>query len=323
MVLLRTQPLRRTAVWLFTRVAGTTDQARFVRLQSGRTEHDPAEAAAIAREPDSVEIDAALDVAMGTRWSGDLRVAESIARAQLDRAMGSDLGSPHRDWPERVSRASFEITQALVWQGRYLEADDQCRTGYMRVSGAKWTAWEFAMRAMTRFAHGDYEVADEQFGIAANILHLEGFDDFAPTIWTGRAACQRVLGDLDAAAGHLRRVERHPRKREGSMVALFAEEAEQADVRGQADHAQRAWRRLCDSSLPLWRAIGHLRLAESGVDRARHADLAAGLFEGIGCRWGSIRTSLLKGDAGATDLGSLTRELGPEDVFAPGGPWLM
>jgi tetratricopeptide (TPR) repeat protein len=166
-----------------------------VILHAGGVDHDPDLAVGIADGRLPASVDRGLNAAMSARWSGDLTVAERLARIQFERALAEDLASEERDWPERVWRAAHELAQALVWQGRFEEADDICRSAYMRVSGAKWTAWEFAMRAIVRFAHGEYDMADRHFREAETILHLEGFDDFGLTLLTGRSACRRALGD--------------------------------------------------------------------------------------------------------------------------------
>jgi tetratricopeptide (TPR) repeat protein len=322
LVLLRAQPLRLLASRAYGLVAAR-ERAEFVLLHAGGTGHDPARAAAIADGRVDATIDDALNAAMATRWSGDLRVAERIARAQLARALAQDLASQERDWPERISRASFELAQALVWQGAYDRADDVCRTAHMRVSGAKWTAWEFAMRATVRFAHGQYDTAERQFAEAETILRLEGFADFALTVVTGRSACLRAQGDLAGAARHLGRAERWPRKGKGSAAAILAERAELRAARGDPGGAAADWRALARSPLPLWSGIGHMRLAETGADPDANGRAATAAFAAAGSAWGAVRAQALADRWPRSEIERRADGLGPAAVFAPRSPWLM
>lgn len=322
LVLLRARPLRIAASRAYGLIAAR-ERAEFVVLHAGGIRHDPARAAAIADGTQDATIDDALNAAMATRWSGNLRVAEAIARGQLGRALAQDLTSQERDWPERVSRAAFEFAQSLVWQGRYDDADDVCRTAHMRVSGAKWTAWEFAMRATVRFAHGKYATAERQFAEGETILRLEGFGDFALTLVTGRAASLRAQGDLAGAADHLRRAQAWPRKGPGSAAAILAERAEQRAAQGDASSAEVDWCTLSRSRLPLWSGIGSMRLAETGTDSAAHAAAAGKAFAAAGSAWGTLRGRALAEGWPQERTAAAALGLGPAEVFQPGGLWLM
>lgn len=323
LVLLRNHRFRTVANRIYQSVSRDTIRRQFASLQAGGVDHDCDRASKIAAEPESVDVDDALNVAVSGRWSGNLDVSERIARAQLERALAKDLSSRERDWPERVSRACFEIAQSLIWQGRFEDADDICRSAYMRISGAKWTAWELAMRAVVRFVHGDYRTANEQLSVAYDILHMEGFDDFALTFLTGRAACNRMMGELVQAERYLSEAASHPRKSTGSLAAITAERAELANASGDEDVARESWTVLTRSSLPLWKGIGHLRLAERDQDNRSNAQKALQAFEAIGSRWGPIRTNALLNGTSVEELRTLTLALGPVEVFTPNGPWLF
>lgn len=323
LVLLRAQPLRTAATRIAVRLTRSEERAEFLVSQAGGVNHDPERAARIADGSEDVSVDTALTVAGAARWAGDLTVAERIARAQFGRALGEDLSSTERDWPERVSRACFEIAQALTWQGRFYEAEDQARSAYMRVSGAKWTAWEYTFRANGRFAEGKPDEAGEHLAMALKLLKAEGFHDFTPQVWCARAACERALGDLDAARQHVAEAERTPRKGPGSLAAILAERAEIAHAAGLPASAAASWSALCESQLPLWSGIGHLRLAEQGDDRDRNARVALSSFESIRCQWGTLRTAALLGRISDTELDSRASALGPVAVFRPGGQWMF
>jgi hypothetical protein len=193
----------------------------------------------------------------------------------------------------------------------------------MRVSGAKWTAWEFAMRATVRFAYGEYAVAERHFTQAEDILRLEGFGDFALTIITGRSACLRARGNPDGAAEHLSRAEVWPRKGRGSTAAILAERAELRTVCGDAAGAAADWRALSGSPLPLWRGIAFLRLAETGDDSSADGGQALAAFGSAASAWGLVRTRALLEGRGAAEVAAQAAGLGPPAVFTPGGPWLM
>lgn len=321
LVLLRAQPLRLVASRAYAAAARSGERRDFVLQHAGGTDHDPALAAAIADGTRDATIDAALNAAMSARWSGDLTAAERIARRQLDRALAQDLASAERDWPERVSRAVYELAQALVWQGRYYDADDVCRSGHMRVSGAKWTAWEFAMRATVRFAHGEYDTAEQHFARAETILRLEGFADFAVTLHTGRSASLRAAGQINDAEEHLDRARRTPRQGVGSLAAVAAERAELRVARGDLVGAAAHWRALARSPLPLWSGIALMRLAETGAGDESTA--AAAAFEAASSAWGTVRIRALANGASDEEIARSAAPLGPAAVFAPGGPWLM
>lgn len=320
--LLRARRLRTVASRVYAIVEPSRERADFIRQHAGEIRHDAALAERIASGKQSATIDAALNAAVSTRWSGDLRIAERLARAQLDRALTQDLDSAKRDWPERVSRAAFELAQSLVWQDRYYDADDVCRTAHMRLSGAKWTAWEFAMSATVRFAYGDYHEAEAQFARAETILRLEGFDDYTVTLSTGRSASLRLLGDLERAGEHLRTAERRPRKGPGSVAAVLAERAEMCLSAGDAKGTRAAWATLTGSQFPLWRGIAHLRLAETQSSRP-DAEQALRDFGQAGSAWGMIRSDAALEDTPRSAIDRAATDLGPSDVFVPGGPWLM
>lgn len=323
LVLLRTQPLRT----LMTRAAVTLmrnkEREEFLALQSGHLHHDAERAARIADGREEVAVDTALTVAGATRWAGDLRVAERIARTQFKTALAEDLSSRERDWPERVSRACFELAQTLTWQGRLYEADQQARSAYMRVSGAKWTAWEYTFRAIVRFAQGQPQLAGEHLESCVKLLIAEGFRDFTPQVWCQRAACARVAGDLSSARTYLAEAERVPRKGPGSLATVLAERAEMANALGKNRQAVAAWSVLTESELPLWSALAHLRLAEQQRDVDANASAALAKFEAIGTHWGILRTAALLGHIGGDELRARTVDLGPTDVFRPGRPWLF
>jgi hypothetical protein len=308
---------------LYEKLTKDSEQAEFIALQRGAGHHDEQEARRVATDPTSVTIDKALGLAASGRWVDDLVLSENIARAQLDRAMSQDLTSSQRDWPERVARAAFELTQALVWQGRFDEADELCRTYYHRVAGAKWAAWELAMRATVRFAHGQYERAEQHLDRGIAILEAEGFADFIVTLWTSRSACRRMLRDPACAARYLHHAEKWPRKGPGSTAAVLVERAEHSHQVGDAAAATATWTILTNSSLPLWAAIGHLRLAETGVHSTHHCSAALKRFEAIHCRWGGIRAAALRDGLSRAEVAKLSKGLGPPEPFMPSAPWLL
>ncbi len=160
LVLLRSHPVRSVLNRAYKRVLGSTRTGQFYDLQAGGLRHNAVRARAVAENAIEPNVDEALNLAMSGRWTDDPTVSETIARKQLTRSLAADLSSRVRDWPERISRSSYELGQALVWQGRYFEADDVCRSAHMRVSGAKWAAWEYAIRSVVRFVHGEYDDAD-------------------------------------------------------------------------------------------------------------------------------------------------------------------
>lgn len=322
LMLLRTQPLRTLMVRIAVRLSRNEDRAEFLVSQAGGISHDPQRAERIAEGTEHAPVDAALTIAAATRWAGDLQVAERIARDQFRRALAENLSSPERDWPERVSRACFEVAQSLLWQGRIYEAEDEARTAYMRIAGAKWTAWEYTIRAMARFADGDPDEAGRHLTVAVKLLQAEGFRDFTPQIWCERAACARECGDLVAANRYLEEAERIPRKGPGSLATVLAEKAEMARSEGRGADARATWDALTESTLPLWSSLGHLRLAEQYGEMS-HADIALARFQEIHCEWGILRSSALLDGLTEADLSRRAATLGPVKVFRPGGPWLF
>lgn len=323
LIVLRSARLRAMAVGAYSVVKLSGDDAEFLRRHAGDVSHDAERAARVAQGEDRVTIDGALNLALETRWSGDLTVAETIARTALNAAMTQDLESTERDWPERVSRASYELAQSLLWQGRYLAADDVCRTGLMRVSGAKWTAWEFSIRAAVRYVHADYSYADEHFAECERILEAEGFADFAVTVATGRSAACRGLGDIDSARVHFTRAERWPRKGQGSVAAVLAEGAELDWIQGDPAAAVTRWRTLTQSPLPLWKGLAHMRLAEVGHEQALNSDLALKSFQRASSEWGRIRATALRDGEDVKQVAAKVPGLGPVEVYLPGGRWLI
>lgn len=321
LVLLRAKSTRSLLNSAYQRVSRSPERSEFFRLQAGGVEHDPQAAQELLAQSGPTNIDAALNAASTGRWSGDLRVAETLARRQLAIAQVQDLESRERDWPERVARASFELAQALLWQGRFFETDDVCRTAYMRLTGAKWTSWEFALRGVVRAAHGDYPTALGLFRDAERLLLMEGFRDFTPSVVLGQSACQRLLDDLDGAAAQLARVRNQPRLGPGSLAALLSEDGELAAARGEDPLP--AWEALTRSQLPLWKGVGHLRLAEVGHETTDNLAAATAQFERVGSQWGLIRSRALAEGLDEVAVAALAVGLGPASTFVPHNPWLF
>ncbi|MDY7104332.1 MAG: SIR2 family protein, partial [Actinomycetota bacterium] len=323
LVMLRSHRLRLALVLLYTKLSRSEERVEFLVLQAGGVAHDTARVRRVLDGSEQVSIDTGLNLAGTGRWSGDLRLSERLARSQLERALAEDLASLERNWPERVSRAAFELAQSLIWQGRYREADDVCRTALMRVSGSKWTAWEFAIRAVPQFARREHHAAIASLSTAIDLLHGDGFHDFTRTLFTARAACHRVIGRRSRAAADLAEAEGWPRKGPGTVAAILAERAEQAIGAGARTQAIDDWLALTTSSLPLWRALGHLRLAENEIDADRNLRAALADFTDIGCRWGEIRATALAEGRDAAWIEARADGLGPAESFTPGGPWLF
>ncbi len=86
-----------------------------------------------------------------------------------------------------------------------------------------------------------------------------------------------------------------PRKGPGSLAAILAERAEIAQAAGRDALARQTWAALTESRLPLWSALGCLRLAENGHARHDNAEKALDKFDAIHCQWGILRTSALLG----------------------------
>jgi hypothetical protein len=233
-----------------------------------------------------------------------------------------DLDNPIYDWPERVARTTFEIGQSLLWQGRYIDADDVCRTGYMRIAGAKWAAWDDMIKGVVRFAERDFSEAERLLTASIALLQAEGFEDFTPTIRCALAACRRAQGEVVRAREVLAKAEK-ARQTPGTAAAVLAERAEWALATGGHTAAIDDFRRLSRSSLPLWSGVGHLRRAELGIDPEVHAADALAQFGAVQSQWGLLRTRALTGDVTDNDLGELTRRLGPTDTFRPNALWLF
>ena len=104
---------------------------------------------------------------------------------------------------------------------------------------------------------------------------------------------------------------------------MLAERAEQRLGRSRVDEAATDWSALTESPLPLWRAIGHLRLAETGYDCDRNLDKAHAAFRSIGCQWGTIRCDANVNSWTRSDIEAQTEGLGPLEPLLPGNPWLM
>jgi SIR2-like domain len=323
MVLLRAQPLRTAANRVAVAVSRSEDRSAFLIAQAGGVDYDATEGRQVADGTTPVTVDGALTVAQNARWAGDLAVAEQIARIQFDRALAEDLSDPVRDWPERVARSCFEIAQAQLWQGRLWDMNETCKSGYMRVAGAKWAAWEHALIGAMRFAERNYSHASAELEISIELLYAEGFQDFTPQLHTSWSACARMLGIPDIAAAHLAIAERAPRKGPGTLATILAERAELAIDTNDLDAAVRDLEALTSSRLPMWSAFGHLRLAELGRDEDTHASFALVLFDQVGNRWGSLRTRSLTGAISDSDREQEAAQLGPPDIYRPHEPWLF
>jgi hypothetical protein len=193
----------------------------------------------------------------------------------------------------------------------------------MRVSGAKWTAWEFSIRAAVRYVHGDYAKAGEHFAECETMLEAEGFADFAVTAATGRSATSRALGDMEAARSHFDRAQGWPSKSAGSVAAVQAEGAELDWVEGDTTAAVARWTTLAQSSLPLWKGLAHLRLAEVGHESAVNCNLALKSFEQASTAWGIVRTMALRDGHDEEQVMAKVMNLGPVEAFLPGGRWLI
>jgi hypothetical protein len=196
---------------------------------------------AALRDPERVSVDDALGLAGTVRWTGNLSQAVALARMQITRVLEQDLDTSLRDWPERLARAAFECALALSWQGLFEEADEVCRTSYLRVSGAKWTAWELGIRSSASFARGEVDLSVLQAKEAIRLLQLEGLDDFAVTLHTNLSAAYRLQHDLYSARRSLDTARRAPRQGPGTQALVLAELGELRLAEGLSVAAVRAF----------------------------------------------------------------------------------
>lgn len=324
LVLMRARRARRLLVTVYRLVGRNPVRRDVAAVQTGSVDHDPDLAARVAAGtvPD-LDVDQALNLASTGRWTDHLPTAEMIARAQLPRLLASDLGTLERDQPNRVARAAFEVAQSLIWQGRFIEADDWLRSYLLRVAGATFLAWELALRAVVRFAYSEHAAATELLVRATAVLEAEGFHNFGLSLWTSLSACHRIQRHYDRAEQQLRQAERWPQMGPGSAAICLAERAELQLATGHAEAARASWEKLTGSKLPLWRGLGHLRLAEQGQDSALHTAQALAAFDRIKCRWGTIRTTALAGGLAEREVRRLAAGLGPPDTFMPRAVWLL
>lgn len=265
------------------------------RVQLGRLdeENDAAHIDLVLREPEAASIDEALTLAANERWLGDLRRAERLAGSALDRSRSQDLDSRERDWPERVSRAAYEFAQALFWQGRWMDAEEVCRSGLMNISGAKWAAWSLTLKAGASFLLHDslsvHRIADEEFAKAIEILDAEGFVEFAVHPVCSRAALAREAGRLDDAEAHLENAIRRLGPGLGGRVATALETAELAVERSRPDVAADLFAAVASTGRVLYANVARMRQHELGLPCEFTAAEVEAEFRRINCRWGSER----------------------------------
>lgn len=265
------------------------------RVQLGRLDekNDAAHIDLVLREPEAASIDEALTLAANERWLGDLRRAERLAGSALDRSRSQDLDSRERDWPERVSRAAYEFAQALFWQGRWMEAEEVCRSGLMNISGAKWAAWSLTLKAGASFLMHDslsvHRIADEEFAKAIEILDAEGFVEFAVHPVCSRAALAREAGRLDDAEAHLENAIRRLGPGLGGRVATALETAELAVERSRPDVANELFMAVASTGRVLYANVARMRQHELGLPCEFSAAEVEAEFRRINCQWGSER----------------------------------
>lgn len=186
--------------------------------------------------------------------------------------------------------------------------------------GAKWVGWEYSLRAVTVFAQGAYQEALALLTRALDLLRAEGFAEFTVPVACGLAACHRQLGQPAVAAQYLADATHLARiQGPGTRAGLLAETAEQAWTRADRQAATRAWASLALSPLPLWSALGELRLIEVGAGDAAMAQRADGKFESIHCQWGTVRLARALDEAAPVTA----HGLGPGPVFQPRSRWMF
>lgn len=311
----------RVAAGLEQRIAGRLDRiAPGSRGPSSNTAfwtdeevHDAARCLADpARSADEI-----LDAVTTVRWMGDLYSALQAARRALALSLALDLDDPDHDWTERIARASFECGNILLWQGRHEVADEICRSGYMRMTGPKWLAWELSTRASSASLRGEHADAQLLIDEALNINLIDKREDSTAALLVASAQCARLAGDLDAATVAIRRIGATSR-RSRQMQSLIDLEMSELDLaRGAIDEAVVRLTDLLQCQVPLIAAVAALRLVEAGAP-AGMLDSAEHGFLRTGCTWGIARVAAHRG---APWNAAEARQLGVvQELIIPGGP---
>ena len=108
-ILMRTGRGRKQLVAAYQLLGRDPVRRHLAAVQSGSVNHDSTLASEVASGVRTdIEVDEALNLATTGRWTSSLRIAETIARSQLDRILAGDLATVERDWsieqPEPHSR---------------------------------------------------------------------------------------------------------------------------------------------------------------------------------------------------------------------------
>lgn len=237
------------------------------------------------------------DHAAATRWMGNLDTAQQLAGRALHRSLEQDLNEPGHDWTERIARASFEAANSALWQGRHRRANDECRKGYMQLTGGKWAAWDFTMRAAIHAIAEQVDIAQDYIQLAEDLVGLQRWEDAWASIYLTKAQCARLRGDFATADDAIHQAERwcgeYPPMQ--SMVRLEIAELNLAIGNTLVAHASLT--SISAGAVPITRGLAALRLAETlaPTEATTWADLARSQLDHVQCLWGLRRLDALEG----------------------------
>ena len=263
------------------------------------------------------------DHAAATRWMGNLETAQQLARRAHHRSLEQDLDTPGRDWTERIARASFEIANSALWQGRHRLASDECRKGYMQLTGGKWAAWDFTMRAAIHAIADQADAAQEYIQLAENLVGLQRWEDAWASIYVTKAQCARLRGDIATADDAIHQAERWCAEYAQMQSMVRLEMAELDLTVGNTTVAQANLTRITAGSVPITRGLAALRLAETlaPAEAATWVDTARGQLGHVQCLWGLRRLDALKGHPHTVE--QLEAEGLVPALCRPDGPWVF
>lgn len=236
-------------------------------------------------------IDETLALCANERWIGDLETTATVAAMTIDRALGQDLASTKRDWPERVSRACYETAQTQLWQGKWGEVDDACKSGLMRVSGAKWVGWESSLLAGLAFLDHRDDDALTLMREATAILEAEGFYELTIHTLCAQSRILHNLGDTRCAEKSLEVAAQRLHGGLGGQISLALERAETLTAKGELMAADTEFSKVIDIGRTLFSSIARLRRYEIGTAPDDELRAAAQGFEATNCEWGQQRAA--------------------------------